>query len=82
MAKWPLTGSTTDSEGTKLAMANLVDVFSERDRSAREAAMHSTFSPNITSYEPRGTVKGYEEVTARVDELLAMSDGTWVFKAA
>ena len=82
MTDWHLTGSVTDAEGVQLAMANLIDVFSERDHPARDKAMHKTFRPNITFYEPKGTVKGYDEVSARVDELLAMGDGTWVFEAA
>lgn len=74
--------SAEDIAGAKLALSNLLSVFSNHQIASRRAAIEATFHPSITFSEPDGRVTtGFDALSKRVDELLAM--GTeWIFKAA
>lgn len=53
-----------------LMNANLLDVFAERDRERRRAAIARTYAPDVAFNDPEGAVVGHDAVDAKVQALL------------
>jgi hypothetical protein len=74
---WP-TGRVTGRSGQghgmttvdELMQANLMEVFNERDDTARRAAMARTYSPDVRFSDPDEVVMGHEAVNAKAQRLL------------
>lgn len=71
----------TASRARFLAHGNLYTIFSNRNASARLAAMPDIYHPDVVVYEPDNEVlHGYDEVDAHVSKLLEERAG-WEFVA-
>src|SRR5882672_11978045 len=57
--------------GAPLLHANLVQVFGERDRQRRQAAIAAIYAPDAVLYEPHAAATGYEAIDEAVAALLA-----------
>jgi hypothetical protein len=58
----------TDYDG--LMRANLVRVFSEHDRAARDAALAELYTDDAVLYDPEGEFVGREAISDSIDALL------------
>ncbi|EXJ73121.1 uncharacterized protein A1O5_04270 [Cladophialophora psammophila CBS 110553] len=61
-----------------LAYANLLRVFSNRDRASRLSAIQETYHADVSFYEPDCVVTGHDGVDAKSEELLNSRPG-WGF---
>jgi len=69
----------TASRARFLAHGNLYTIYSNRNPSARLAAMPDIYHPDVVVYEPDNEVlHGYDEIDAHVSKLLAEKAG-WEF---
>jgi len=75
------TMAQTRSHAELLASQNLYQIFNERDRLTRIAAMERTYSPSIVFYDPGEIFIGYEAIDKFVQNLLDANQ-SWQFKAA
>lgn len=69
------------ADAAVLAKKNLLQIFGERDPQKRLEAMHSTYAPDITFYEPDNIVTGFGAIKDLVETLLSKSPD-WVFEPA
>ncbi|TFV98552.1 nuclear transport factor 2 family protein [Leifsonia flava] len=60
--------------------ANLLEVFGERDAAKRRDAIRRTYTEDVVAADPDGQVTGYEELDAKVQEILDGAPG-FVFHA-
>jgi hypothetical protein len=65
----------------QLLQANLVRVFSERDRERRRAAIAELYVPDAVLYEPDRMVTGHEAIDQAVETLLTQLPPAFVFTA-
>ena len=65
-----------------LMTAALLEVFGERDRARRRAAMQRTFAASITFHDPEGTITGHEALDGKIEELYAGAPSDWAFQSA
>ncbi|KIW79092.1 hypothetical protein Z517_08932 [Fonsecaea pedrosoi CBS 271.37] len=61
-----------------LAYANLLDVFSNRNRESRRRAIQETYHADVTFYEPDSVTTGHDGVDSKCEELLSARKG-WGF---
>jgi len=64
-----------------LMHANLLEVFGERDRERRRAAIARTYAEDVLFYDPEGVVMGHEALDEKVQSLLDGAPG-FVFRPA
>ncbi|MCD2194951.1 nuclear transport factor 2 family protein [Actinomycetospora endophytica] len=64
-----------------LMHANLLEVFGERDRDRRRAAIARTYTEDVVMHDPEGVVTGRDALDAKVQTLLDGAPG-FVFRAA
>jgi hypothetical protein len=64
-----------------LLHANLVRVFSERDRPRRQAAIAELYAPDAVLYEPDAVATGHEAIDQAVETLLTQLPLAFVFTA-
>ncbi|KQX05762.1 MULTISPECIES: nuclear transport factor 2 family protein [unclassified Leifsonia] len=69
-----------DTVVEKLMHANLLEVFGERDPAKRRDAMARTYTEDVVAADPEGQVGGYDELDAKVQEILDGAPG-FVFRA-
>jgi hypothetical protein len=62
-----------------LMHANLLEVFGERDRERRRAAIARTYAEDVVFYDPEGVVAGHEALDEKVQSLLDGAPG-FVFR--
>jgi len=55
--------------------ANLMDVFAERDVTKRREAIRRTYTEDVVAADPEGTATGYEELDAKVQQILDGAPG-------
>jgi hypothetical protein len=60
---------------TELMQGMVFAVFGERDRAARDAAIAEIYTEDVVLHDPDGTVRGYRELSAKVQELLDDAPG-------
>ena len=60
---------------------NLVQVFGERNRERRQAAIAEIYAPDAVLYEPDASATGYEAINEAVETLLANLPPEFVFTA-
>lgn len=53
-----------------LMLANLMEVFNERDNDRRLAAIARTYAEDVVFHDPEETVTGYEALNAKAGDLL------------
>ncbi|HEY2225855.1 nuclear transport factor 2 family protein [Actinomycetospora sp.] len=63
-----------------LMHANLIEVFGERDRDRRRAAIARTYSEEVVMHDPEGVVTGHTALDVKVQTLLDGAPG-FVFRA-
>jgi SnoaL-like domain len=74
--------SVTASERIReLLLANLFEVFCERDRTRRLEVIARNYTEDVTWTDPDGTTKGHEELNEQAQKLLDRMPG-FVFSAA
>ena len=65
----------------RLMLANLLEVFNERDRARRRAAIDRVYSDDIVFSDPEALVVGRDAIDAKVQQLLDDAPG-FVFSPA
>jgi len=63
-----------------LMLANLLEVFNERDGARRRAAIARTYAPDVRFSDPDEVVQGHESLDAKAGKILAEAPG-FVFSA-
>lgn len=64
---------------SELLTANLHDVFGNRDRASRRAAIERTYAPDVTFTDPEATVVGQDALEQKAAELLDGAPGAFQF---
>jgi ketosteroid isomerase-like protein len=59
----------------KLMHANLLEVFGERDAVKRMEAIRRTYTEDVTAVDPEGQVDGFDELSAKVQQILDGAPG-------
>ena len=70
---------TQNSSMVELAVANLLGIFNERDRSKRFKALEDAYEPSVVLFDPNDIKTGYEAITAFVSQLLN-GNSSWTFR--
>jgi hypothetical protein len=65
----------------QLLHANLVQVFGERDRVRRQAAIAELYTPDAVLYEPETVATGHDAINEAVETLLTHLPPAFVFTA-
>lgn len=58
-----------------LMHANLLEVFGERDPDKRRKAIVATYTDDVVAFDPDGQVAGYDELDAKVQQILDGAPG-------
>jgi hypothetical protein len=64
-----------------LMHANLLEVFGQRDRDARAAAIRATYAEDVEFFDPDEIIRGHADLDAKVQSLLDGAPG-FVFSPA
>ena len=58
-----------------------VEIFQQRDASARRRAVEELFASDILFRDPEGEAHGIQEAATQIDALIAGMDPTWTFRS-